>query len=183
MSTPCENNKSVEIKQAFLSSAIADIATYIQLADTKVSIIMGSLVALGAGIMSCYQPINDAFAKIPPCSWSGVGLLILLVLLTLSVCGVFIFGILTICGHVSIIDNKSKWFIATSRSKYSFDAYKKDVVDMTDEDIIDNMAAELYKLNDINRQKAGTCKWTIWLFAVTLVLVLAVAVLLHLAAK
>ena len=33
------NNKNTEIKQNFLSSAITDISTYIQLADTKVSII------------------------------------------------------------------------------------------------------------------------------------------------
>lgn len=183
MSTPHEGNKKVEIKQAFLASAITDIATYIQLADTKVSIIMGSIVALGVGIMSCYQPINTAIGKITPCSWSGVALIILLVLLALSVCGVFIFGILTIRGHVSIIDYKSKWFIATSKSQYSFDAYKQDVIDMTDEDVIENMAAELYKLNDINRQKASTCKWTIRLFAATLALVLAVAILLLVAAK
>lgn len=33
------NNKNTEIKQNFLSSAITDISIYIQLADTKVSII------------------------------------------------------------------------------------------------------------------------------------------------
>ena len=45
--------QTTEIKQTFLSNAISDIAIYIQLADTKVSIIMGSLVALLAGILSC----------------------------------------------------------------------------------------------------------------------------------
>ncbi len=30
-----ENNKTAEIKQNFLASAITDISTYIQLADTK----------------------------------------------------------------------------------------------------------------------------------------------------
>ena len=34
--------KTDEIKQAFLSSAISDISAYIQLADTKVSIIMAA---------------------------------------------------------------------------------------------------------------------------------------------
>ena len=38
------NNKTIEIKQNFLASAITDISTYIQLADTKVSIIMGAVV-------------------------------------------------------------------------------------------------------------------------------------------
>ena len=35
-------------------------------------------------------------------------------------------------------------------------------------DIIENMAAELYKLNDINRQKAFTAKWAIHFFAAAL---------------
>ena len=40
-----ENKKTLEIKQVFLASAISDISTYIQLTDTKVSIIMGAVVA------------------------------------------------------------------------------------------------------------------------------------------
>ena len=39
--------------------------------------------------------------------------------------------------------------------------YKKDVREMTDDDIIENMTAELYKLNDINRQKLNSYKWVI----------------------
>lgn len=46
-----------EMKQ-FLASAITDISTYIQLADTKVSIIMGALVALIAGILARYDQDN-----------------------------------------------------------------------------------------------------------------------------
>ena len=52
--------------------------------------------------------------------------------------------------------------------EYSFDNYKQDVLSMSDKDIIENMAAELYKLNDINRQKSKTMKWTIRSFSFTL---------------
>ena len=45
-----ENKKTLEIKQNFLASAISDISTYIQLTDTKVSIIMGAVVAILVGI-------------------------------------------------------------------------------------------------------------------------------------
>ena len=38
--------KTLESKQSFLSSAISDISSYIQLADTKVSIIMAAVVAI-----------------------------------------------------------------------------------------------------------------------------------------
>ena len=149
-----------EMKQSFLASAIADIATYIQLADTKVSIIMGALVALIAGTMACYEPIADIISRVKPCSWIGNCLVIFSVLCIGNIIAAFVYGILTIRGHVSIIDYQSKW--------YSFDAYKQDIISMDDKDIIENMAAELYKLNDINRQKSRTMKCTIRCFAVAL---------------
>ena len=172
------NEKSNEIKQAFLSSAISDTATYIQLADTKVSIIMGALVALIAGIFTCYEPIFQAFSNIKPCSWFGISIIIFILLYLLSLIAVFVFGILTIRGHASDIGYKSKWFLSRSTKEYSFDAYKQDLLDMTDEDIIENMGAELYKLNDINRQKAKTMKWAIRSFATSLVAIVVISVLL-----
>ena len=126
-----------EIKQAFLSSAISDLATWIQFSDTKVSIIMGAFVALIAGGLACYDHIYKAITNINPCSWIGVSMIIAIsVLLISSVC-VFLFGILTIRGHVSIIDYKSKWFLSKETKEYSFDAYKYDLNQMTDKDIIE----------------------------------------------
>ena len=59
--------------------------------------------------------------------------------------------------------------MANSPKEYSFDTYKQDINAMTDQDIIENMAAELYKLNDINQQKTKTMKWVIRSFASTLI--------------
>lgn len=73
----------------------------------------------------------------------------------------FVFGILTIKGHQPKLKYNSKWFIAKSVEDYTFEMYKKDVSQMTDADILENMAAELYKLNDINRQKLNLYKWVI----------------------
>lgn len=67
---------TTEIKQAFLASAISDISSYIQLSDTKVSIIMAAMVALVAAVVSCYEPILCALDKIKPCSWVGVAIVI-----------------------------------------------------------------------------------------------------------
>ena len=49
---------------------------------------------------------------------------------------------------------------------------------MTNEDIIEDMAAELYKLNDINRRKMKTANMTIIWFAIALGLGSIIAVLL-----
>ena len=81
----------------------------------------------------------------------------------------FVFGILTIRSHSLKIGYNSKWFLPQSTKEYSFDAYKEDILSMSDEDIIVNMAAELYKLNDINRQKNTTYRWALRSFAATLI--------------
>jgi len=160
---------TIEIKQAFLSSAISDISSYIQLSDTKVSIIMAALIALVAVIASCYEPIFCVLANIKPCSWLGIAIIIFGLVFGVSFVSVFIFGILTIRGHSSNIGYKSKWFLHQSTKEYSFDMYKKDIKLMTDEDVIENMTAELYKLNDINRQKLRTNRWVMRSFSLTLI--------------
>lgn len=164
------SNNSKELKQNFLMGGISDIATYIQLADTKVLIIMGSTVALIVGILACYQLIGEWVAKIKPCTWLGVTFSVVFLLCIISVVAVFLFGILTIRGHSSNINYESKWFLSKNTKIYSFDAYLRDVHNMSDEDVIDNMAAELYKLNDINRQKFKPMKWTIYSFSASLAL-------------
>lgn len=176
--TERKDNSSVEVKQAFLSSAISDISAYIQLADTKVSIIMAAVVAIVVGAFSCHDLIAKAINQINPCSWLGVSLTILTIVLIISLIGVFWFGMLTIRSHTSKIGYKSKWFLPQSTTEYSFDAFKEDVHAMTDADIIENMAAELYKLNDINRQKIKTNKSTLGWFSTFLISTFGICVLL-----
>ena len=84
-----------EMKQSFLASAITDISSYIQLADTKVSIIMGALVALIAGVLACYEPIIEVVSNVKPCSWVGVSVAIFSALCLSGVIAVFVLGILS----------------------------------------------------------------------------------------
>lgn len=172
------NNKTTEIKQNFLSSAITDISTYIQLADTKVSIIIGAVVAILVGIAACYEPIERLVDNISPSSWSGVLLIILIIIGFISMILTFVFGLLTVRGHSSIINYKSKWYLAKSTKEYSFTEFCNDIKNMSDNDIIANMAAELYKLNDINRQKLKTVKLTLIAFSIFIIVVGSVSTLL-----
>lgn len=172
-----ENKKTLEIKQSFLASAISDISTYIQLTDTKVSIIMGAIVAILVGIAACYEPIGVIVNKITPCSWKNILVIFFIVIGLISTILVFIFGIMTVRGHSCIIDYKSKWFLPKSCKEYSFDEFTRDIQRMNDTDIIINMAAELYKLNDINRQKLRLMKWTLYAFSVLLIVIVCMAIL------
>lgn len=154
-------NMNIKTKQDFLSSAISDISSYIHLTDTKVSIIMAVMAVIIATITTCYKVILDNISSIKWCSLIGVVEVLFLLAFILTFSGVFIFGILTIRGHRPKLKYKSKWFIIDSVEIYPFENYKRDVMQMTDVDILDNMAAELYKLNDINRQKQNSYKWVI----------------------
>ena len=130
-----KNRKTIEIKQSFLASAIMDISTNIQLADTKVSIIMGAVVAILVGITACYEPIERLMNNISPCSWNGVLLSIISVVGFVSMMLTFLFGILTVRGHSSNINYKSKWYLTKTTSEYSFTEFYYDIQDMNDNDI------------------------------------------------
>lgn len=172
------NIVGTEMKQEFLANAISDISAYIQLADTKVSIIMGSIVALVAGILASHELIYQSFSNVDFNGWLGIFIAVFIYFYILSTSGVFVFGILTIRSHVSKIDYKSKWFISLSCKEYSFNDYNNDLHVMTNEDIIENMGAELYKLNDINRQKSKTMKWALLSFSASLLSVVIIGFLL-----
>lgn len=153
--------KNIETKQTFLSSAIFDISSYIHLTDTKVSIIMAIIAAMLATITTCHEFIISQLLIAKSCIAFFVLIVILLLVFIISLAGVFLFGILTIKGHQPKLKYSSKWFIAKPVEDYTFEMYKKDVRKMTDDDILENMTAELYKLNDINRQKLNSYKWVI----------------------
>ena len=160
--------KNIETKQAFLSSAISDVSSYIHLTDTKVSIIMAIIAAMLATITTCYEFIISQLLIPKSCSAFFVLIVILLLVFIISLAGVFIFGILTIKGHQPKLKYSSKWFITKPLEDYTFEKYKKDFSQMTDDDILENMTAELYKLNDINRQKLNSYKWVIRCLSVSI---------------
>lgn len=169
--------KTVETKQSFLANAISDISAYIQLIDTKVSIIMAAAVAVLVGIIACYEPIEKAVSNMIPCSWTSVLFIISVTLGFVSIILMFLFGNLTLRSHYCKIDYTSNWFLSKSIKEYSFDEFSNDIDKMTDEDIIKNMSAELYKLNDINRQKMKTMKWTLLFFSIFLVTIAIIVIL------
>lgn len=87
---------------------------------------------------------------------------------------VYFWGLQTIKAHRCNINFKSLWFIIEKKDDYPFEIYKEDIKKMTEKDVIDALAAELYKVNDIYRQKAVTMKRTIRVFGIALVVLFAI---------
>lgn len=171
------NDKQNEIDfgkiQNFLGSAISDISGYIKFSDTKVSIIMAAMGVIIAGIINCRNIIYTTYKLMPNCSLLQLLFAVILVTFLTATVLVYFWGLQTIKSHTCEIEFKSLWFIKEKRELYSFENYRDAVEKMTDKDIVDTMAAELYKLNDINKQKMKTMKKTIKAFSVMLIALLS----------
>ncbi|MFR5828490.1 MAG: hypothetical protein ACLUE1_05245 [Adlercreutzia equolifaciens] len=124
---------------------------------------MAAIVAILVGMLTCADYIGNVLSRVPPCSWCGVLLVVLSIVLIVSVIGMFSFGLATIRVHSSKIGHSSKWFLGQSPSEYSFDSYKADVLRMSNVDIIEDMAAD-HKLNDISSESvlaSGCCAFSV----------------------
>lgn len=160
--------------QSFLNSAISDISGYIKFFDTKVSIIMSALGVIISGIINCRQIIYDTYKGTEDCSLLHIFFCFLLIIFVLNVVLVYCWGILTIRAHVCNLNFKSLWFLKENKESYPFETYRADIEKMTTKNIVDTLAAELYKLNDIYRQKASTTKKTVASFAATLIVLFVI---------
>lgn len=163
-------NKSDFTKtQNFLNSAINDVSGWIKFLDTKVSIIMAALGIVISGIINCREIIYDTYQMLQVYSLLHIFFCVLVFMFAIATVLVYFWGLQTIKAHRCNINFKSLWFIIEKKDDYPFEVYKEDIKKMTEKDVIDALAAELYKVNDIYRQKAVTMKRTICAFGIALI--------------
>lgn len=155
--------------QLFLNSAINDISGWVKFLDTKVSIIMAAVGIVISGVINCRETINRTYEQLQIYSLLQAFFCILVFIFAIATFLVYFWGIQTIKAHRSNINFESLWFINKKKDDYAFEVYKNDIKKMTENDIIDTLAAELYKMNDIYRQKTLTMQHTIYAFGVDLV--------------
>lgn len=155
--------------QNFLNSAINDVSGWIKFLDTKVSIIMVALGVVISGIINCREIIYDTYQMLQVYSLLHIFFCVLVFMFAIATALVYFWGLQTIKAHRCNINFKSLWFIIDKKDDYPFEIYKEDIKKMTEKDVIDALAAELYKVNDIYRQKAVTMKRTICVFGIALV--------------
>jgi hypothetical protein len=156
------------VRQNFLSSAIADISNYIQLMDTKVSIIMAAQGVIIAGLLSLYNEIKDTMSycnsvlEKTTLFTATVGVMVTTVL-------VYMYGMRTLKARYAKLDCATSWFVSAESAKKGYEQYLQDFMSKEDGDLIGDMAAELYKINDINRQKMLDVNKTVKAFSVSLI--------------
>ena len=155
--------------QIFLNSAINDISGWIKFLDTKVSIIMAALGIIISGIINCREIIYATYQMSQVYDLLHIFFCVLVFIFAITTVLVYFWGLQTIKAHRCNINFKSLWFIIDKKEDYPFEVYKEDIKKMTEKDVIDTLSAELYKVNDIYRQKVVTMKRTIYAFVITLI--------------
>lgn len=155
--------------QTFLNSAINDVSGWIKFLDTKVSIIMAALGIVISGIINCREIIYVTYQMLQAYSLLHIFFCVLVFMFAITTVLVYFWGLQTIKSHRCNINFKSLWFIIEKKDDYPFEVYKEEIKKMTEKDVIDALAAELYKLNDIYRQKATTMKRTICALGMALI--------------
>lgn len=164
------------MKQTFLSNAITDVASWVRLTDTKVSILMAMTVALISAGISLLD--KTSIAEIPSIqTYRGLVIVVLSIVLFCSLICVFAFAMRTIRGQTVEVEYLSKWYLAKPIGEYGFETFKKDVRRMKAKDIIDNTAVELYKLNAIHRRKLKLYQRALDSFCVSLIVAIAIGML------
>lgn len=159
--------------QSFLSSAISDISGHTNVFDTKVSIVMAALGVIISGLINCRKLLYSSYKSLEQGSMFYVLFYVTLFIFCISMVLVYYWGLQTIRTHACNISFKSLWFIKEKQEAYPFEIYKADIEKLTVKDIINNMSAELFKLNDIYRQKQVTTRRAVSAFAVALAMLLS----------
>ena len=151
-------------RRQFLGNAITDISGYIRFIDTKVGIILAFVGAAATLLVRMKADLQCILS-----SSGGGGALLGILLVTEFIAAFDIlccsFAALTVrVGRIEGYD--SKWFFPTPDGDFSegFRKYAGKVSRMTEEDITENLAAELYKLNDIYRKKLRYAGKTVYAF-------------------
>lgn len=139
-----KKNKTTEHRE-FLISAINNITQFIQLSDTKISIVMAANIGIIAIFLSSFSAphINQSLLYY---------IFYLMMVLFIVFWGLsMLFSVLSIKSRISKCSYKSNWFFSTNEFDYL--TKFEEIYRMNSKEIIKNLSVELYKLNRIHMQK------------------------------
>ena len=158
-----KSSKLNEVRKSYLLAAISDVSGNIQLMDTKVSIIMAAQGVIIAGLLSIYDNLAkvakyyDSVLEKSVCVITVLGFFIFMTL-------VYVFGLRTIEARSTKLNKATSWFVTSDRLQKGFDDYLLDFKSKSDDNLLDEIASELFKLNDINSRKMEEANWTVKMF-------------------
>lgn len=174
---------NAEMTRSFLSDAISNLASCIQLIDTKVSIIMAAIAAIIAVTVAPGEgSLANAYTRLSANTCHKWHLIGLIGILFLGLVVAIVSGALAIHINPPMTRKDTAWYFSTKKPKNkaksavndapkSIDRseignYVAEVAGMGKQGIIMTMAEELWKLNSINEKKVKRYKWQLFSFLV-----------------
>ena len=162
----------------FLKAAISNLTGNITLLDTKISIILATVGVVLGLIIACKSNVLKAYYFFANNYFFKVLFLFLSGILIIGIIMTFAFGIKCIMIRFGKSKSSSLFFFNTETyGGISERDYMQKIIKMSDEEIMKNLADEVYKLNTINNQKMRAGKITITLFAITCAVIAALMIL------
>lgn len=156
----------IDRKKDFLIAAINDISNYIRFVDTKISLILTVCGVLFTASIS----LRTEIIKICAINSNAISLFYILTLLVIISFTIVLFcSIKVLTLRVGNLSYESLWFLNANNNRDFSDYYNK-IMTMTNKEIIKNLSAELFKLNQIYACKLKWVKHTICAFSVFLIL-------------
>lgn len=162
----------------FLKAAISNLTGNLTLLDTKISIILATVGVVLGLIIACKSNVLKAYYFFANNYFFKVLFLFLSGILIIGIIMTFAFGIKCIMIRFGKSKSSSLFFFNTETyGGISERDYMQKIIKMSDEEIMKNLADEVYKLNTINNQKMRAGKITITLFAITCAVIAALMIL------
>lgn len=163
-----KENDLLQVRQNYLSAAISDISGYIHLMDTKVSIIMAAQGVIIAGLLSIYDNLIDAIELYHSILEKSVVLISVSGFIVFTIL-VYVYGLKTIFARTVTANRTTSWFLNAGQIQNGAEKYLEELNAKSEEELLDDMAIELFKLNDINLKKMKLANMTVKLFIFSLV--------------
>lgn len=162
----------------FLKVAISDLTGNLTLLDTKISIIIATAGVILGLVVACKSNVLKAYYFYANNCCTKCMFLLLSLTYIINVIITFIYGIKCIMIRFGKSKSSSLWFFDTeSYGGLSEEIYIKKIKCMSDETIMQNLSAEVYKLNTINNRKMRAGKTTIIMFSLSCAVITALMIM------
>ncbi len=162
----------------FLNIAISDLAGNLTLLDTKISIIMATVGVILGLVVACKSNVLKAYIFYADNCHLKYIFLLLSAAYIISIIITFVYGIKCIMIRFGKSKTSSLWFFNTAiYGGISELEYIHKVRNMSDEAIVKNLSAEVYKLNIINNRKMRSGKTTIIFFSISCAIIAALMIM------
>lgn len=161
----------------YLSSAIEDLSSCIRFMDTKVA----AVIAADMLMLTLLPSFIGYYTKFTGNCYMKAFLWIAIIIFSLSTIFVYKNGISTLLarigktkGNIETTDTKAShertsWFVSEDSKSYPIEKYLSDFEEKNDDALINEMAKELYKLNQINLIKMRKANGVLKAFACSLI--------------